>query len=416
MLDSQKILEIFFQKPVATYSAFAFWVTVSLLFFPSIRKIFFLKTPFGQVAPTGGYLNGFDALRGLAAAYVLVGHAWHWTYPIFRDAQLAIPSIGYATKAVAMFTMLSSYLIYRSLHGVNMTTHELRKYMIRRFFRIYPLYLVSIILFLICSTTYYENNYLIKSYNFVISDIYMLPALSCAPFANPATWSLYVEVLFYMVIPLFVWGVPRRYQLSFLICTFIILSIIDVNHGRMLHLWKYFALGIIVFKLPLKYPKLKESLISSILVILGVVFLCFDLAGPQFDIFHRLGLIAQREGNPFTIGLGLSFGMIMLGLPYAPRLSSLLEIMPFRVLGIISYSIFLLHPVYIMLNFPELKATHLAGTLYEIFKNQEALPTWFFFGIFIPGFIFWASLSYILIEHTFLKLGKRITLYGRLHG
>ena len=134
--------------------------------------------------------------------------------------------------------------------------------------------------------------------------------------------------------------------------------------------------------------------------------------GPEYDIFYKLGLTFQNvpNSNGYTIGAACSFAMIMIGLPQAPKIGAIFNFLPLRILGIISYSLYLIHPFYLIINFPELSATKNIGTgfFYEIFKQQEALPNWYFFFLFVPGVFVWAFLSYLIIEQPFLQMGKNI--------
>lgn len=213
-------------KPIATCSGILFWVLIIALLFPSVRKLFSANIPL-KTSPSGGYLDGFDTLRGFAALFVVLTHSWHWTYPIFADAQSSIPPLEFiGNKAVPIFTMLCGYLIYRSLMNTDLTVPNLQKYFLRRFFRIYPLYVVSVVLFCILSTTYFtQENY--TSISFILSDLFMTRMLWFPMLGNPVTWSLYVEIVFYLLVPLFVLCVPRKHAFPILIMTFLILVIAD---------------------------------------------------------------------------------------------------------------------------------------------------------------------------------------------
>jgi len=105
----------------------------------------------------------------------------------------------------------------------------------------------------------------------------------------------------------------------------------------------------------------------------------------------------------------LSFGFMLIGLPYAPIVARLLSIKPLLLLGLISYSLYLLHPIYLMLNFPELQDTlHFGGkVLSQQFAMQQPLPNWYFWGVLMVGLIPWATLSYLFIERPFFRLNPK---------
>jgi len=243
-----------------------------------------------------------------------------------------------------------------------------------------------------------------------MSDLLMFRVFGASVYGNPVTWSLYVEVFFYLVVPLIVWGIPRKMFLGAITVSFLALVIGDQGSGsKEFWLIKYFLLGIMAFELPRKYLFLQSSFFGYSFVAMGAVFFLFDLNGPACDIFNRLHLVSQSPGNFYTIGLGLSFGFMLIGLPYAPIVARLLSIKPLLLLGLISYSLYLLHPIYLMLNFPELQDTlHFGGkVLSQQFAMQQPLPNWYFWGVLMVGLIPWATLSYLFIERPFFRLNPK---------
>jgi peptidoglycan/LPS O-acetylase OafA/YrhL len=397
--------EAFNLKPFATFSGIIFWLLIFLLFHASFRRKVCLKF-FSTNNIT--QIQSFDALRGFAALAVFIGHSWHWSYPVFKDVQISIPALAYISdKAVPVFAMLSGFLIHRQLqiNYTKPTTQNIRRYFLRRFFRIYPLYIVCFVLFCLASNAYSMQEG-IKPIPFMVSDFFSLRLWGASAYGNPVTWTLYVEMLFYLVAPLIVWGIPKKNLLSVLSVACLILVIADQGPGQK-ELWliKYFLLGMIAFKLSEKFIIFHPHRLGYLFVALGTIFLLFDLNGPAFDIFNQLHLVAQKPTNLYTLGLGLSFGLILIGLLHAPIVAALLNFKPLRVLGLISYSVYLLHPIYLMLNFPEMQnIAHIGSSvLIEQFETQQKLPNGYFWGIFVVGLIPWALVSYWLIEQPFLK-------------
>jgi peptidoglycan/LPS O-acetylase OafA/YrhL len=72
----------------------------------------------------------------------------------------------------------------------------------------------------------------------------------------------------------------------------------------------------------------------------------------------------------------------------------------------VSYSIFIVHPFYLMVNFPEL-VLRKVGTQTEYFKTLEALPDWYLPVLFVPGIFAWAAVTFLLIEKPALVAGSR---------
>ncbi|MGV8998547.1 MAG: hypothetical protein ACOH12_16525 [Parvibaculaceae bacterium] len=124
------MIEFIKAYPFAATSSAVLYLFLIALVIPVSRKIlvpFFVH----PVPPHQQYLQGFDALRGIAAAMVALGHCWWATYPIFANTQLALPLMAYTTKWVSVFAVLSGFLIYRSAIAAVQSSEGLREYMIR---------------------------------------------------------------------------------------------------------------------------------------------------------------------------------------------------------------------------------------------------------------------------------------------
>jgi hypothetical protein len=71
-----------------------------------------------------------------------------------------------------------------------------------------------------------------------------------------------------------------------------------------------------------------------------------------------------------------------------------------RMIGVISYSVYLTHFFYILANFPEIKVFTRAGTdpLVTHFSSLPAAPIWYLPILFVPGALFWGAVSFVLAE------------------
>lgn len=85
-----------------------------------------------------------DALRGLAAVAVVAVH----TVQNFSGASLT-PLLGLGAFGVQLFYIVSAYSLCLSFaQRVDNEHHPLRKYLLRRFFRIAPLFWMAICIYL----------------------------------------------------------------------------------------------------------------------------------------------------------------------------------------------------------------------------------------------------------------------------
>ena len=393
--------------PFATISSIAFYALLIALAVPTARP-FLLRLFAHPIPPHQQYLRGFDSLRGIAAAMVAIGHCWWATYPMFASTQLAAPWLGYTTKWVSIFAVLSGFLIYRSGLVAIKSVSALREYLVRRFFRIYPVYLLGIVMCLMLGQ--YTGNPSATSISYLFSDLFMLSVFNWPDgFANPPTWSLYVEVAFYAVMPLALLVVGQRRIVPFCLVGVAVMLLAD-NPSRVFALWKYFLLGIIASELS---PALsRRAAISCVTIGLGLLLI--DFRGPSFDWAAQIGL-GLKHSDEQTIGLGLGFSLLLVGLPHLAFLGRILSVAPLQMVGVVSYSVYVTQFFYIYANVPEIGLFTRAGTppMYEHFLQMPSYPAWYLPLVFFPGALFWGVVSYLLVERPSMMLGRSLVKYSR---
>jgi peptidoglycan/LPS O-acetylase OafA/YrhL len=395
--------------PFATLSSAGFYALLIALAVPSVRRVLvpYLGHP---VTPNQQYLLAFDTFRGFAAALVALGHCWWATHPLFHPTQKAIQFIAFGQKAVPMFAVLSGFLIYRSVLLIR-SVQDLRAYVIRRAFRIYPVYLLGVGLAVICSQ-YIAGQY-VTPLSFLVSDVFMLNVLGWpGGFGNPVTWSLYIEVVFYALLPLAFLALGRRHLIQASAIGLLVLIAADFP-SRTFGLWKFFLIGILASEVAgsAAFARLSQSYawVISIMLGLGIALLIYDFGGMENDWVSSLGLTtAHGEGN--TVGLGLACFLILVSFCHLPRLSAMLNVLPLRLLGVISYSVYIVHFFYIYANFPELGSFTRAGTppMFQHFESLPQMSAWYLPFFFFPGVFFWSVITFLLVERPGIQLGKRI--------
>jgi len=173
--------------------------------------------------------NNFTAFRLLLALWVLLGH-----YKIFiGDFDPAWP-FEYAMAAVDCFFVVSGYLVTSSFDRDS----DLLRFYVRRFFRIYPLYLAVVAVQTILLGTldpvgisanvgpllrYFMANAMFA--NFLDHNLGHGVLVSLVdPNINPSMWTLKIEVGFYLILP-FLWMGVRRYGLPLLVAIFVLSAI-----------------------------------------------------------------------------------------------------------------------------------------------------------------------------------------------
>ncbi len=159
-----------------------------------------------------------EGLRGLAAFMIVFCHIF--TYKQELDPNLIISAIGNYTAdghfSVLIFFCLSGYVIGISNKQQLKTRADVLAYLKKRFIRLYPIYLVSI-LSIVCFINSQQIGLLIKHLFF--GQVLLGPVF----YENNPLWSLNYEVIFYLLfIPLSLFELsPKKVLLTALTIAFI---------------------------------------------------------------------------------------------------------------------------------------------------------------------------------------------------
>ena len=289
------------------------------------------KTP-----STGKNLATLDGLRGLAALLVLVDHTG---VPGFRGAGMV---------GVTIFFCLSGYLLclpFASQGSRIVSAEYMKKYFARRFCRILPMYY-----FVLTAGYFYSQRY----------DDYIRSLLFLQ--GNSILWTVLQEVHFYSLLPLifmihhyifrdrltgiliFLGGVGFAYNHKWLP----IHTMYGMGHTMPLYLG-VFLVGIMMGYFYQKWDCIKYRDILSLLGHPGVVFAMFILAVSlpglrSFVAGHRIIETWVLQGTyPYLTGC------LILGLSIMERnrVQRFFAHSWLRAIGLISYSVYLLHPVFL---------------------------------------------------------------------
>jgi peptidoglycan/LPS O-acetylase OafA/YrhL len=383
---------------VASVSAGAFYLFLLALFVPGVRaragEILSLPYP-----STKQEIAALDVYRGGAASLVTMAHIWVFSQPIFNATQQQwwhFLAVG-GNKAVPIFVMLSGFLIFRAVKNIQ-SIEDLGRYIQRRFLRIYPAYLFTLLLG-------YAVGQMVFDWPNFLSQIFMIRAINPVylKFINPPAWSLYVEVLFYAVLPIWVVAFRNRLMLA-AVTSFVILLFVDPLASRELWLWKYFFVGILVSEFADGYGKHISERFSLVVFLVGCWLLYLDFRvgphGAPFDWFNTLGIVPKNHAE-YTIGLAVACSLILVGTLRSPLVAHWMSLKPFRVLGSISYSLFLIHPFFILAVFPKFDFSK-AGQVQALIDAAPAAPAWYAPFVMFPGALAWAIVCFVLVERPFL--------------
>ncbi|MDN3648886.1 acyltransferase [Reinekea marina] len=169
-----------------------------------------------------------DGLRGLSAIMIVIFHAMFAVYFLFKNRpelfQLYIEQFDFPLrflfgfdKAVDIFFMISAYLLGKQLIGQARSKGiQARRFYLNRLFRIYPLFIIALILYSLGSWHLFERDFW---FNLIFIDNFMHNTII------PVGWSLSVEMQCYLVLPLVIYlSEKSKYPVCF-IAVLLLLSV-----------------------------------------------------------------------------------------------------------------------------------------------------------------------------------------------
>jgi peptidoglycan/LPS O-acetylase OafA/YrhL len=151
---------------------------------------------------SGRRLDFLDALRGVAVALVLVQHIGERLFPAAREFGAHVAQLG--QLGVVLFFLCSGFIIPASLerHGDGGRSARLRSFWRSRFFRLYPLYWVSLAGALLLAGFGRGAAAGVLGTGGWLANATMLQGLVGVPHALGIYWTLTYELLFYVSVSL----------------------------------------------------------------------------------------------------------------------------------------------------------------------------------------------------------------------
>lgn len=311
--------------------------------------------------------------------------------------------LNFLWTGVYLFFVISGFVFARNILYKEV---ELFPFIIRRFFRIYPLYFFSLVIYYFLTPNDPKKiSYFIKHLFFLNTMTYSMSEIY---FFNPAYWSLPVEIVFYIFVPLFS-CIRRSSGLALLLSLFPFFLLLKFMFpmtsaapkdivalaGTHLGLMSEFFIGIFLY---LAYNKISAKETGGT----AYVLLPFLSGAGILSLLCRFFVLYGDEGINGNAVLK-AFYPTFCAIGYASVLLSFLvffknkEVKAFKTFiffGSISYGTYLLHNI-----FPRL--TDRIGVridnLYAYFAFSGAV-------------LLLAFLCYRYLENPLHKLGKRLAL------
>ncbi|HHN4622774.1 TPA: acyltransferase family protein [Klebsiella pneumoniae] len=163
-----------------------------------------------------------DLTRWFAALAVVIFHYFYMVSDVRNDYPYAQCFIKYAYLAVQLFFIISGFVIFMSVDNKKGPF----VFLTSRFIRLYPAYIISVFLT-------FAFVYLIPiSYPFDFNDFFgnltMIPSLLGSKPANPAYWSLAIEIFFYLYVFILLFFVSNIKKLYVFMLLWLLISILNI--------------------------------------------------------------------------------------------------------------------------------------------------------------------------------------------
>jgi len=318
----------------------------------------------------------------MAAFSVLTQHACEKLFPSF--VHFTSHYFQFGVFGVTLFFLCSGFVIPVSLEK----TPSLRKFWINRIFRLYPLYLVSMITTLALMA---EGGRPLPSVADVLANLTMLQKFLGRPSILHLYWTLSLEMAFYIMVSLvFLAGWLKR-SVALVAISLVVSVLVGVVCTQMFHLFTqgwgtafYFSTMFIGFLYYRRHQQKVSSTVFATVVLsaMGVLLLItwFNLYGK--DKPEGMGTLSFLPVTTAIAGAYLLFTLsfVLRRIQYP---SFLLK------LGVVSYSLYLVQ-----------------ATVFSVVpvSRQPYLTviTWF------AAIILISFVTYRLIEAPFMGLGKKI--------
>jgi len=366
-----------------------------------------------------------DAFRGFAALWVVMGHSCDRFVAGSNLSYLHVPLYAFAMHgqlAVILFFTLSGYCITAAANGALYSGKTLGRYAFERSRRIFPPYWVALFLGVAVQLVLHlaQSHRWIATINhpvpMVWTPVYWIANLTLTQyelhtdFANVVFWSLCYEIAFYAIVGLWLWLAQRvgrsrgmaAGQLT------LILGLAFTTFASLLalilwgvpvfpwDLWHQFGLGAILFYVLESNAKTVAGYSARLRWTLNAIAAVAIALSLVYVATRQIGLVDIGHPSSQVRTSACLVCCLMLGLlrPLDNRLAGSRLLWPFLWLGASSYSLYLIHPIFLPFVDAACRKVGLDGHLY-----------WINFWLQVGVSVACGRIAYLLIERHFISSG-----------
>ncbi len=347
-------------------------------------------------------LKYIDSLRGLAIFGVILVHTSQWGASIYTHGDIIYPwylnnLFEHGARGVQLFYVVSAFTLFLSHYNrLKDSSFNTRSFLIRRFFRIVPLYYIGVLFFGFIEPFVLESDVNID-FESVVFNLFFLNSFFPIKTIVPGGWTICVEMLFYILLPLLFKNInTTKKALSFSLLA-LILSIFynilffkffNYNISNKYYMFAsfpnqlpLFSFGILAYFLLVK----KDYNFSKLQLVIIFIFSFLQLALAHFIPSHIL------------------FGLTFILLLFIGHSYNLFNFKPLMFLGKISFSAYFTHfAVLSILN------RYKFVDYFDVISIENSLFN-FTIRLFVVLFttIIISTLLFYYVEIPFINLGSR---------
>lgn len=363
-----------------------------------------------------------DGLRGICALLIVIYH----THVLNGLSELSLFRNGY--WAVEFFFVLSGFVLYHAYGQKNLDSTRFKRFFIRRTFRIFPLHIVMLVVFILLEFLKYIAG--LKGYNFsnpafsgnntpskILPNLLLLegwlgrPGHTVNSFNTP-TWSISIEFYTYLIFGSILFALPRFKKYLFFILSLVSFIALQAKfpylNNNIFRGLSCFFIGCLSYLAYLEITKLKlKSRIFNLLEIISILAAMFVI---PFDFAYK-NIIITLVFCAVVIAFSSDRGFI----------SVFLKSRMISPLGKLSYSVYLTHYAILNIilsiamiagkllkkNFTPTIGTNVSNTERFITSGNAVIDNMIVLAI-IGIVIYISGLTYKYIEEKGIAYGKKI--------
>lgn len=343
----------------------------------SVNRLFFPHDT------NAAHFKALDGLRGLAVLIVILSHSAN--AGLFFHPLLNFQYIG--KIGVYLFFVLSAYLLDRQIalafyHG-KATSHYWKNYFLRRFLRIYPLYVIALLIYGTATLLGLETK---------INRAIDIPLHLLLLKGKDVFWSIPVEFKYYFISPVFMWFCHAYLKwhrvktlLFFVSLTALAVVVEFIFHLPLISTFRFlpvFLVGTFLSVSDLWNDKFTPYISRPVLLdVLAMLALTLILCSFPFYFEKLFGRSINSQSSALYLPYALLWGLVLLSAKNGYGIIRyILEFKPLRFIGSISFSMYLFHMLFL--------------TLVPRLGISPQLQIYLFFALTL----IFSSLSYLMVE------------------